>query len=89
MSQDKTKMLCSPAKGRELANYVPGTTNTLQCWSCGQRVLVAPSSHKMIDKDPTIELVCWECFEPEPGDKLVTPEDVAQEARDMLKKGAH
>jgi len=86
---DQTRILCVLARERSLADYAPGTINTRTCSQCGERVLLAPSSQKLLASDPTIELVCFGCVELKPDDTHDLAPGAEDEVRDFLKKGAH
>lgn len=89
MSNDKRKLVCAPAQGRDLNDYVPGTITTHTCSECGAHVLVSPASQTLLAQDPIIDIVCFLCIEPKPDDTLEVPETFANEARDFFKKHSH
>jgi hypothetical protein len=56
------RLLCMPALGAKQSNFLPGTSFTHECSQCAQKVIVAPSSLKLLAERPEIEIICSQCF---------------------------
>ncbi len=55
---EETFILCSPADGPP--NYITPGSKVYECCDCGQRVIAAPSSQDMINREGA-KVICLDC----------------------------
>lgn len=52
-------IVCALASG---LNRVPGSSGDRECRECKSPVLMAPSSQRLLAKNPAIAVICLTCF---------------------------
>ena len=67
MSEARVMLVCRAVRTR---NIVPGTVFHLRCHRCGHTVGVAPSGQAVLARHANAEIVCNECWTPQPDDEL-------------------
>jgi DNA-directed RNA polymerase subunit RPC12/RpoP len=61
MTEDTTTIICVRADSMLLVAAVKGTITSYKCSRCRRRVMVAPSSQRVIRSDRATVLLCLEC----------------------------
>jgi len=90
MTDEKHWLLCIPALGEKRSLYLPGTSFTHECSQCAQKVIVAPSSIKLLAARHDIEIICSQCFEGlKPGDVVRFAPGLGEEIAQAKKRDAH
>ena len=89
MADEPHRLLCMPALGAERSRFLPGTSFTHECSQCAQKVIVAPSSIKLLAERPEIEIICAQCFEPTPDDVIRFAPGLAEEIAQAKKRDEH
>jgi hypothetical protein len=82
LSQEPTFIVCADA---DKAITVRGSSFDRRCWTCGRRVMVSPSSQRLLRQRPKLGILCGACFDKRPDAATATrllaapPETIAEE----------
>lgn len=58
--KDEKKLLCMPTSMQKESIVEWG--QMIDCEDCGAECHIAPSGIQLLDSDPEIKVICWNCF---------------------------